>query len=95
MSDKYKISDPDRPYFITMTVTGWIDIFTRKSYKILIVESLRYCQKEKGLEIFGWCLMSNHLHLIVRSNGENSLSDIIRDFKKYTSKKIVSMIIEE
>jgi putative transposase len=55
MSDKYKITEKDRPYFITMTVVGWIDVFTRKNHKLVIVDSLKYCQEHKGLEIYGWC----------------------------------------
>ena len=54
----------DKPYFLTMTVVEWIDLFTRKNHKELIVESLDYCQKNKGLHIYGWCLMPSHLHLI-------------------------------
>jgi len=95
MSDKYKIHDQEKAYFLTMTVVGWIDVFTRKNHKLLIVNSLHYCQKEKGLEIYGWCLMSNHLHLIARATGKFSLSEILRDFKKFTSKKIVEQVINE
>lgn len=51
-------------YFLTMTVVDWVDIFTREDYRFVIVDSLKYCQKEKGFEIYAWCLMSNHLHLI-------------------------------
>lgn len=60
MSEKYKIRENDKAYFVTLTVVDWIDVFTRKAYKIKIVESLKYCQIHKGLEIFAWCLMSNH-----------------------------------
>ncbi len=95
MSEKYKIHDHEKAYFITMTIVGWIDVFTRKNHKLLIVNSLKYCQKHKGLEIFAWCLMSNHLHMIVRAGGKQTLSDILRDFKTHTSKKIVQQIIEE
>ena len=95
MSDKYKMYEQDKSYFLTMTVVGWIDVFTRKNHKLAIVRSLQYCQRNKGMEIFGWCLMPSHLHLIARSNGENELSDIIRDFKKYTSRKIVDQILEQ
>ena len=35
--------------------------------------------------------MSNHLHLIVAAK-ENNLSDILRDFKKFTSKQIIKAI---
>jgi putative transposase len=94
MSDKYKIRDIEKAYFVTLTVVGWIDVFTRKCHKLLLVDSLGYCQQHKGLVIFGWCLMPSHLHMIVRSEGENTLSDILRDFKKYTSKAIVKQIVE-
>lgn len=36
--------------------------------------------------------MSNHLHLIASAKNEN-LSDILRDFKKYTSKQIIGTIV--
>jgi putative transposase len=38
--------------------------------------------------------MSNHIHLIMRSD-KNNLSDIIRDFKKYTSSGIYKAIAKE
>ena len=95
MSDKYKIFDHDKAYFLTLTVEGWIDVFTRKNHKMIIINSLKYCQKEKGLVLFGYCLMSNHMHLIARAEGKYTLSEILRDFKKYTSKEIVEQIINQ
>jgi REP element-mobilizing transposase RayT len=95
MSDKYKIYDIDKAYFVTLTTVGWIDVFTRSNHKLLIVDSLKYCQQNKGLVIFGWCLMSSHLHMIARAEGQATLSDILRDFKKYTSKAIVKQIEDE
>ena len=83
-------------YFLTMTVVDWVDIFTREDYRYIIIDSLKYCQNEKGLEVYAWCLMTNHLHLIAsaKENGPFSLSDILRDFKKFTSKAIVAKIKE-
>ena len=89
MSEKYKIWDQSKPYFVTMTVVGWVDVFSKAHFKKLIANSLRYCQEHKGLEIYGYCLMSNHLHMIVRATGTCTLSEILRDFKKFTSKEIV------
>lgn len=88
MSEKYKFHDPYGLYFATATIVHWIDLFTRKELKHIVVDSLRHCQSEKGLIIHAWCLMPSHLHLIVSSKGE-SLSAIFRDFKKYTATKIV------
>ena len=69
-------------YFVTDKVVDWVDIFTRPIYKHIIIDSLQFCQKEKGLIIYAWVLMTNHLHAIVGSSGENKVSDIWRNFKK-------------
>jgi putative transposase len=86
---------PELTYFLTMTVVDWVDVFTRPVYRNIIVDSLNYCIREKNLEVFGWVLMSNHLHLIARTKNNVLLSDVLRDFKKFTSKKIVAAIEQE
>jgi len=75
-------------YFVTMATVGWVDLFTRWELKHVIVDSLRYCQKEKGLVIHAWCLMPSHLHMII-STRKGRLSDITRDFKKFTAKELI------
>ncbi len=85
----FKIHNHQQAHFITFAVVDWIDVFTRPAYKQVIIESLRYCQREKGLRIHGWCLMTNHIHLVVSSKESCNLSDILRDFKKYTAKAIL------
>ncbi|MGE0772238.1 MAG: transposase [Cyclobacteriaceae bacterium] len=91
MSEKYKFNDPFGMYFVTMTVVDWIDLFTRYELKDVIVDSLKYCQKEKGLIIHAWCIMPSHLHLIISSEGQ-PLPELMRDFKKFTSKKLITEI---
>ncbi len=86
---------PGNLYFLTMTVVDWVDIFTRPVYKHIIVDALKFCQDEKGLKLYAWVLMSNHLHLIAAAAEGTNLSDILRDFKGYTSRKIVATIQEE
>ena len=76
-------------YFVTDTVVDWVDIFSRPCYRHIIIESLQHCQKQKGLIIYAWVLMTNHTHMIVGSSGINNVSDIMRDFKKFTSKEIL------
>jgi len=85
MSQKYKIYDQDRPYFITSTVIHWIDLFTRNEYRNVLIKSLEYCRENKGLLLYGYCIMTNHMHLIVGSK-KNKIEDIIRDFKSFTSR---------
>jgi putative transposase len=91
MSEKYKFNDPEGTYFITMSIVGWIDLFTRPELKHVIIDSLKYCQKEKGLVINAWCLMPSHLHLIARTSSV-PLPDIMRDFKKFTAKEIIKVL---
>jgi REP element-mobilizing transposase RayT len=93
-ADNYFITDQNAVYFLTFTVTDWVDIFTRKEYKFEIVNSLNYCIENKGLIVYAWCLMSNHLHLVCQAKEDFKLSDIIRDFKKFTAKSIVKLIGE-
>ena len=95
MSEKYKISDKEKPYYVTLTVVNWIDVFIRKNHKLKIVEALKYCQENKGLTIYAWVLMSSHLHMIARADGGFTLSEILRDFKKFTAKAIIQQIKEE
>ncbi len=82
-------------YFLTDTVVDWMDIFTRPAYKHIVVESLQYCQAEKGLKIYAWVLMSNHLHTIVCAKEEIKIGEVWRDFKKFTSKKILATLEED
>ena len=94
MSTKYKATLPDTAYFITITTVGWIDIFTRLRQKYVITDSLKYCQQAKGLEIYAYCIMPSHVHLLCKAEEGIILSDIMRDFKKFTSKKIITTIKE-
>jgi putative transposase len=94
VSTKYKVRDQEKLHFITITVIDWVDLFTRPTLKHVIVDSLKYCIKNKGLEINAFVLMPSHMHLIVKSNGKHKLETIIRDFKKYTSKEIIKTIKE-
>ena len=76
----------DKTSLMTMMVVEWIDLFTRVTQKQLIVDLLKYCQENKGLNIFGWCLMPSHMHLIANTKIPFDLDDVVRDFKRHTSK---------
>jgi len=95
VSTKYKATTTEEAYFITVTAVGWIDIFTRLNQKNILISALKYCQENKGLEIYAYCIMSSHIHLLCKGTNGFVLSDIIRDFKKFTSKKIIQTIIDE
>jgi REP element-mobilizing transposase RayT len=93
LSTGYKITEKEGAYFLTFQIVGWADIFTRKTYRDIVIENLKYCQQNKGLNIFAYVIMSNHIHLFVQSE-KGDLSGFIRDFKSYTSKKFIEIINE-
>jgi len=88
----FTIQNQKAMHFLTLTTVGWVDVFTRKEYRDIILESLRYCQKEKGLIIYAYVIMSNHLHLIGQAGEKYELSNILRDFKKFTANTILKAI---
>lgn len=79
--------------FVSLTVVDWIDVFTRRKYSDCIIKNLQYCQANKGLNIYAYVLMTNHLHMIADTEIE-SLSSILRDFKGFTCNELVKMIEE-
>ena len=93
MSRNYKFRDQQKLYFISFATINWIDIFIRREYKDIIVDSLKYCIAQKGLEVYAWCIMSSHVHLIIGTS-DQKMQDIIRDIKRHTSKTILKAITE-
>jgi putative transposase len=91
MSRKYKFRDQSANYFVTFATINWVDVFTRRLYKDIMVDSLNYCVMHKGLIIYAWVIMSNHVHLIIGTK-ELEVQDIMRDLKKFTSKRIIDAI---
>jgi REP element-mobilizing transposase RayT len=91
MSTGYQIKDQEALHFLTFQVVDWVDIFTRKIYKDIMIESFKYSIENKGFQLFAYVIMSNHVHLIANSS-EGRLSDTIRDLKKFTSKRITETI---
>ena len=95
MSSGYQIYNQYDAYYLTFTIVDWVDLFTRKSYRDIFIDSLNYCITHKGLVVFAYVVMSNHVHLIIKATGNIPLSDIIRDCKKYTANKFLECIHNE
>jgi REP element-mobilizing transposase RayT len=95
ISDKYKIFKGDEAYFATFTIVDWLKVFEDDSFKQIIIDSIKYCQQNKGLIIYGYCIMPNHVHMIIQAVGTCSISEILRDLKKFTSRAIVAKLNDE
>lgn len=93
MSSKYKVGEDTIAHFVTFSIVGWVDVFSRECYKEIVIKSLQYCQEHKGLKLDAWVIMTNHVHLIVSSD-TNKIENLVRDIKKYSSKQIIAAIQE-
>ena len=91
MSRKYKFHNPTAPYFVSFATVNWIAVFIREIYFNVLAESITYSRNNKGLELYAYCFMPNHVHLIFRSKN-GTPSALLRDIKKYTAKKLLSTI---
>lgn len=86
---RYKIYDTNYPYFITCTILHWIPVFTRPETVEIVINSLKYLQKEALLKVNAFVILENHLHLIVQSANINK--DMAR-FKSFTARKIIDYL---
>ena len=80
------------PHFITITAIEWINIFNNKEYFDCIINCLKYCQKNLGLLLYEYVIMTNHIHLIVQAKDGYKLSKIIQSFKQFTTKEILNLL---
>mgnify|MGYP000615539967 CR=1 FL=1 len=92
MSQKYRDYEPQGIYFVTYSVVYWLDLFIRNEYRQVLLDSWKYCQNEKGLIIYSWCIMTNHVHMIVSSQ-KDPLYRIMKESKSYTSRMFHGMLI--
>jgi REP element-mobilizing transposase RayT len=79
-------------YFLTLTVVGWIDVFTRKELADIIIEKLKIAQRDFSVAIYAYVIMPSHIHLIAQKNNEDSLNEWIGSFKSLTAKEIIKAI---
>ncbi|HDL5698607.1 TPA: transposase [Mannheimia haemolytica] len=91
MSRKYKFYEKSGAYFVSFATVYWIDLFIREDYFQTIIQSLDYCRKQKGMILYGYCIMPSHIHLLFQAKDQNP-SDLIRDFKTFTSKMLIQQI---
>jgi putative transposase len=82
-------------YYSTCTIVDWLPVFQSDPYFKIIIESLKYCREHKGLFLIAYVIMPTHLHLITSNSEETTLSEIMRDFRQYTSRRIRKLLEEE
>ena len=89
---RYKIYEPTHPHFVTCTILNWLPIFTRQESVELIMQSLKYLQREENLKLYAYVILENHLHLVVQSD---DIQKSMRHFKSFTAKEILKLLQRE
>jgi REP element-mobilizing transposase RayT len=92
MNRKYKFHNPEGTYFVSFAVRKWVNVFSKNEYKNIFVENLAFYQLQEGLEIYAWCIMNSHIHLIVSAEKGRVLQNVLRNLKSKTGKEIIRAI---
>jgi REP element-mobilizing transposase RayT len=89
MSRSYRVfTNNHYAYFVTWTVVDWQHLLDKNPYRQIVLDSLNYLRLEKKTQLNAFVVMSSHIHAILWPEIEINLSDVIRDFKRFTSRKI-------
>ena len=86
---RIKLENENIAHFLTFTIIEWIDIFTKPQYFNIVINSLKYCRKNKGLLLYEYVIMTNHMHLIAQASQGYRLSRIVSDFKRHTTMELL------
>jgi len=89
---RYTIYEPTHPHFITCTILHWIPIFTNRDSVQIVLDSLKYLQKEDNLKIYAYVILENHLHMVIQSK---NLPKTVAKFKSFTAKEILKLLKEK
>ncbi len=94
---KYKpaIKEQNTIHSLKFEVCGYIDLFTHANYRDILIDSLQFGRKNKGISLYAFCVMPSYLLLMLKANIPFMLSDFIRDYKKYTHHLMMKIIQTE
>jgi len=86
---RYQIHHPSEPHFLTCTVVGWLPVFAQPEAAQVVLDSLRFLQKEGRLALFGYCILENHLHVI--ASAEDLVKEVA-EFRSFTARRIIDLL---
>ncbi len=96
MPRSYRVFDDEHcTYFITSTIVNWLPVFIDKPYFEIVVESLKFIRANKGVQIGAFVVMPTHLHLVCLPGEKVNLSNVIRDFKRFTSQALSTQLEQD
>ena len=88
MRSRYRITSDSGYYFVTSTIIDWVPLIISDAIPMIIVKSFKFCQENKGLQLFGFVIMPNHFHVIINMEKPEEIPSVMRDLKRHTSQEI-------
>ena len=89
MTNSYRVfTDKHYAYFVTWTIVDWLPLFAEHACRQIVLDSLGYLRTNKHTQLNAFAIMPSHIHAILWPDDGTNLSDVIRDFKRFTSRKI-------
>jgi REP element-mobilizing transposase RayT len=82
-------------FFWTATINKWQKLLERDEYKNVVINSLEYLSEANKIDVFGFVIMPNHIHLIWRINEMNGKETTPGSFLKYTAHEFKKALNKE
>lgn len=80
-------------FFVTTTIVEFTRVFSKDIYCKILVDNILHYQKKYHFNILAYVVMPSHFHWIVEINKRyGTISDIMRDIKKYSAWDILDEI---
>ena len=80
--------NPDYLYFLITSAVRHIHPFRRDTIKRIILDSIHHLRTTGKMKLFVFVIRPNHIHIIALFSEDHPLSDVMRDFKKFTARQI-------
>src|SRR5260221_13813139 len=83
-------------YFVTFKTMNNYPYFTDDCLCDLFIEELKLCKLIKKFNLYAFCLLYDHVHLLFKPNYDiSNLSDTIHFLKRHTSRNINILLNED
>ena len=85
---EFDYSDESRAYFVTLRAKKGTRPFQSRGLAGEVIQGLDYLRENRKCRVFAYCVMPDHLHLVLSPiGGKRVVSDFIRDLKSYTTRR--------
>ena len=83
-------------FFVTTTVINFTKIFSDIADCDILINNIKYYQQKYNFEILAYAIMPSHFHWILKTDiSKGTVSDIMRDIKKYSAWDILGKLKTE